>query len=107
MEALLEGDGPQDLGRDGAGQHVDVPHGGGGGVRVLLLPALEHPPAQQRSQLVPSEHPPLATDTHTKSNRHTHTAKSREQTVSSDITLMLCVYSRVEPESLCQQKVSY
>lgn len=44
VEAFLEGDGSQDLGGDGAGQHVDLFHSSS--VGVLLFPAVKHPPAQ-------------------------------------------------------------
>lgn len=60
VEAFLQGDGPQYLGRDGARQHVEAFHVSR--VGILLLPAVKHPPAEQRPQLVPGENSPLTTD---------------------------------------------
>lgn len=60
MEALLQGDGSEDFGRHCARQHVNVFHSSS--FRVLLFPAVEHPPAKQRSQLIPTEDSPLSTE---------------------------------------------
>lgn len=59
MKALLQGNGPQDLGRDGAGQHVCVFEGAS--IWVLFSPRREEPPSQQGPQLIAGEHFPLPT----------------------------------------------
>lgn len=59
MKALFQGNGPQDLGRDGAGQHVCVFEGAS--IWVLFSPRREEPPSQQGPQLIAGEHSPLTT----------------------------------------------
>lgn len=59
MKALLQGNGPQDLGRDSAGQHVCVFKGAS--IWVLFSPRREEPPSQQGPHLIAGEHSPLTT----------------------------------------------
>lgn len=59
VKSLFECNGPQDLGGDRGCQHVNVPHVSIWG--AVLLPAGEHPPAKQGSQLIAREHLPAAT----------------------------------------------
>lgn len=56
VEALDVGEGLQDLGGHGGGQHVNTLRVCG--IWMTLLPVEEHPPTEQSSQLVTCEHLP-------------------------------------------------
>lgn len=60
VKTLLQGNGPQDFGGDGAGQHVGVLEGAG--VLVLFSPTSKEPPAQEGPQLIAGKHSPLTTE---------------------------------------------
>lgn len=60
VKTLLQGNGPQDFGGDGAGQHVGVLEGTG--VLVLFSPTSKEPPAQKGPQLIAGKHSPLTTE---------------------------------------------